>query len=616
MRFPNRLGGRAARWCFGAAALALVAALPAISQDAPESILPPGFGDPVEETRKPNEPNSARPADLIPDVALQPPPDTTQSGTIAVDPLSGTDVAEGVEEGDLPLALPPQDLPAQSRRSLDHIGVLTAADGGFGEAAFGSADGRYLAYLMRNLRAPIASRWASIALRRAILSDVTTPANVNPANWAAERAWLLLRMGEADAALMLVQAVDPDRYSPRLQDVALQAALATADPAAACAFTEWVDRKRTEQAWPMMRAICAALSGESAQASAQIDAQRNRGSGRGIDGLLAEKVVGAGNNTRRSVKIEWEGVKQLTSWRFGLAAATAVDIPEPLYDTVGRHVRAWQARAAMLEPEKRQRAAETAAVLGVMSSEALVDFYGLWADATDPAEQAGKPFLLLRAAYAADSSSERLSAMQSLWAAGEQNPTLGYARNLLTARAAARLKPEAELSDASPQLIASMLSAGLDVQAARWARVAADAGGEIEVASWGLLASGAPTQVVPWTRGALSEFISDAGAESPKARLMFAGLAGLGRLPDADISDIAGDLGIPVGRQTAWTRALERAVAAREPGTVALLSAVGLQGSSFGQVSPKNLYHAVSALRRVGLAAEARMLAAEAVTRS
>jgi hypothetical protein len=43
---------------------------------------------------------------------------------------------------------------------------------------------------------------------------------------------------------------------------------------------------------------------------------------------------------------------------------------------------------------------------------------------------------------------------------------------------------------------------------------------------------------------------------------------------------------------------------------------VGLQGSTFGQVSPKSLFHAVSALRRVGLAAEARMLAAEAVARS
>ncbi len=611
MRYKNSKG-----WLVGCAAAALIAAIPAISQDAPESILPPGFGDPVEETQKPNEPPANRPADLVPDVALNLPDDSSPSATSGSELLADGELANGEEEGDLLPVLPPQDLPAQARRSLDRIGVLGAEDGGLGEAAFGSTNGRYLTHLMQSLSAPISSRWASIALRRALLSEVATPASVSGPDWVADRAWLLLRMGEADAALMLAQSVDPDRYTPRLQDVALQAALASADPAAACAFTEWVDRKRGEQAWPMMRAICAALSGESAQASAQIDQQRNRGAGRGIDGLLAEKVVGAGSNTRRSVKIEWDGVSQLTSWRYGLATATAVDIPDRLYATVGPHVRAWQARAPMLAPEKRQRAADIAAVLGVLSSEALIDFYGQWADATDAADQDGKPFLLLRRAYSAGSPAERLAAMQSLWSQGEQDPQTGYARMILTARAAARIKPDAEMAGSSAQLIAAMLSAGLDIQAARWSAIASDEGGDTEQRAWGLLAVGAPTQVVPWSRGALESYINDAGEMTPRARLMFAGFAGLGRLPAGEISDLASDLAIPVGRQTPWTKALERAVAGREPGTVVLLSAIGLQGSGFGEVSPNNLYHVVSALRRVGLAAEARMLAAEAITRS
>ncbi len=593
----------------------MAAAIPAISQDAPESILPPGFGDPVEETQRPNEPPTERPADMVADPAITPEgslPTAASGSELSAD----AELAEGKEEGDLLPVQPPQDLPAQARRSLDRIGVLGADDGGMGDAAFGATNGLYLTHLMQSLRAPIASRWASIALRRALLSEVNTPASVSGPDWVAERAWLLLRMGEADAALMLAQSVDPDRYTPRLQDVALQAALASADPAAACAFIDWVDRERTEQAWPMIRAICAALAGESAQASAQIDQQRNRGVGRGIDSLLAEKVVGAGTNTRRSVKIEWDGVTQLTSWRYGLATATAVDIPDRLYATVGPHVRGWQARAPMLAPEKRQRAADIAAALGILSSKALVDFYGQWADATDSADQGGKPFLLLRNAYSAESSSERLAALQSLWSEGDSDSQIGYARLILTARAAARLKPDPDMAGSSAQLISAMLSAGLDIQAARWADIASDAGGDAEQRAWGLLAVGAPTQVVPWSRGALDGYLSDAGETTPRARLMFAGFAGLGRLAAGEVSDVAGDLAIPVGRQTPWTRALERAVAAREPGTVVLLSAIGLQGAEFGAVSANNLFHAVSALRRVGLAAEARMLAAEAITRS
>jgi len=41
-----------------------------------------------------------------------------------------------------------------------------------------------------------------------------------------------------------------------------------------------------------------------------------------------------------------------------------------------------------------------------------------------------------------------------------------------------------------------------------------------------------------------------------------------------------------------------------------------MQGSSWEQMTPRHLYHIVSALNRVGLAAEARMIAAEAVARS
>jgi hypothetical protein len=358
------------------------------------------------------------------------------------------------------------------------------------------------------------------------------------------------------------------------------------------------------------------LSGESAQASAQIDIARDKGAGRGIDGTLAEKVVGAGVNTRRSVQVQWEGVKELTAWRYGLASATAVDIPEPLFNTVGPHVRAWQARAPMIAPEKRQKAGDVAASLGVLSSESLVDLYGHIADVTDPGESAGKPFTLLRAAYAGGDGAARLAAMRSLWDSGGEDARTRYARFIVTARAAGMLKPNEAYVGSIDGLIASMLSAGLDIQAAKWAPLIDEADGEAGVRAWGLLAVGTPGKTVPWTRGDVASYINDAGAQTPRGAFMFAGMAGLGRLSADDASDMASDMAIPIGRQTAWTRALDRAVNAREPGTVALLCALGLAGTDIRKAPPATLYHAVSALRRVGLAAEARMVAAEALMRS
>src|SRR3546814_3019601 len=71
----------------------------------------------------------------------------------------------------------------------------------------------------------------------------------------------------------------------------------------------------------MSRAICASLSGDQGMASSFLNQAARRGVARGIDFHLAEKVVGAGFNSRRSVNIEWTGVDKLTAWRFGMATA-------------------------------------------------------------------------------------------------------------------------------------------------------------------------------------------------------------------------------------------------------------------------------------------------------
>lgn len=573
----------------------LIGAIPAIGQDAPESILPPGFGDAVETPPPGPDAPPRRPAD-------------TQPGTPSVAPAIGSTPADPLDpNGDLlsedeELALEPpvlQDLPASAQRSTAQVGLIEEEDGGLGAAAFGSADGRYLSQLMRATRAPLASRWSSILLRRALLSKSDTPRNVNGADWVAERAWLLIRMGEADAARSLVQSVDVDQYTPKMFDVAMQAALATADPSALCPMVEPAQQVSQVRAWSYAKAMCAGLAGESGQASALIDGARG---GAAIDKVLAEKVVGAGVNTRRSVTVEWEPVDTLTAWRFGLANATAAEIPERLFKAVGPQVLAWQARAPLADVGKRVKAVETAAMLGVFSSAALVDFYGQLADASDAAGAANATADALSNAYSSDGTGARVSALRSLWTVSAETSPL-YVRQLLTARASARIAPSDDYSGDADGLIAAMLSAGLDVQAARWARYA-DAGS----LGWALLAVGAPSQAVPWDAGTIDDV--DAG-EGRRQQFLYAGLAGLGRIQPG-----AADLDVPIGAENAWTRALERAVAAREPGTVALLCALGLQGGDWKAVSPARAYHAISALRRVGLTAEARMIAAEAVTRT
>jgi hypothetical protein len=117
-------------------------------------------------------------------------------------------------------------------------------------------------------------------------------------------------------------------------------------------------------------------------------------------------------------------------------------------------------------------------------------------------------------------------------------------------------------------------------------------------------------------QGAVSSFISDDdSAGSRKSAFLVAGLAGLGRLSGSDANALADDLGFDLARQTRWSRAISRAAEVGNPAMVAMLAGLGMQGTSWEAMTPLHLYHITAALNRVGLEAEARMIAAEAVAR-
>jgi len=585
----------------GCAGLAL--SLPALGQRAPESLLPPGFGAPSPQPAPAQQPSTPQPVPLLP---------PGQQLTPSVENPEGDQTTQD-EQNPEEAKNQPVELPDAARRPIDQVGPLNPDNGGLGLDAFGQIDGRFATRLMRRIDAPIASRWASILLRRALLSQVATPANVAPADWIAERAWLLLRMGEADAAKMLVESVDTDRLSPKLIIVAQQVALATADPSALCRLTDGAATFSKDKSWDYARAICASLSGEGAISSALLDHARGNAR-RDIDYLLAEKVVGAGANTRRAAMIEWADVDHLTSWRFGLASAVGLAIPEDLYASVGPEYQAWRARSPMFHAEDRLAPAAVAATLGVFSSADLVDLYG---EAADHQGDTGRdsPTERLRAAFVGDDDSARLSAIKQLWDDGDKQPGGLYAREILTARAAALLKPSDSFSSDYARLIASMLSAGLDVQAAHWAPLVEEKGSSGDDA-WALLAVGAPRALVDLGKNRVNKYCSSLGSDgAAKARLLIAALAGLGRLSPEAASALAERYEFQLGSRNRYTDLLDRAAQRHEQGTVALLAAVGMQTRDWKNVPAFHLYHIVAALRRSGNEPAARMIAAEAISR-
>ena len=587
----------------GTAGLAF--AIPAAGQRdrAPEALLPPGFEDPAPPPPK-EEPKAQDPA--APTPTPSPPVIDQPSSRPAVDsPVIENSAAEDLEalpRLDLP---PPIEVPEGSRRRTDVVGPLKPEDWGLGYTAFGSAHGRFLASLMGRLNAPLPSRWTSILLRRALLSEIPAPRLINEVDWVAERAWLLLRMGEADAARALVQAIDVDQFTPRMFTVATQTALATADPAALCPLVGAGGKVDEQPFWPLAESMCAALQGDAGRASQLIDRSRRRLGGGSIDLLLAEKVVGAGTNTRRAVTIQWEGVEDLNTWRFGLASATGLQVPDQLMRTAGPHVRAWEARAPMIPLEDRRLSGQVAATLGVFSHANLIGVYSLLGDAMDSSEIEGSVPGRLQRAYAGRTIGDRVDAMKGLW---DDNDIGGdrYGRLILTASAAARIEPSEERSDRAADLIASMISAGLDRHAGRWGAVV-DAMGDDGDRAWSILATGAPRPVVDLSASRIEDFADRAGGH--RGRMLVAALAGLDRFDDP------ASQGVDPTPRSRWSQMIALAARRNQPGTVALLAGVGMQTPSWKGVPPHHLYHMLKALRAVGREYEARMIAAEAMSR-
>ena len=581
----------------------------AIAQSQPESILPPGFGDPL-----PPAPSATSPAAPSPAQGAEP---AAPRRAPSLDLSRLEDIIEGLDDAAEPVeVVPPIEYRDDRRRDPALAGVIWPAAIGYSGEAWGSTSGKFLSVLLRRTDGPLASRWAQIGLRNVLLAKTQAPGGVDPADWVAERAWLLLKLGEADAARLLVAAIDSDTFTPKMVQVAAQVALATSDPSGLCAIETKLAEVEPKMA-PLVTAMCASLAGEAERAAADIEQARRRGRVGAIDVALAAKVVGAGANTARATTIEWEPVTLLSSWRYGLATATAMMPPERLISAADPQVRGWLARSPMFSAPQKMAAPRTAAAMGVMSSDAMVDLYSAAYDATDPDELGGTDPWRLRQAFVGKDRAARLSALRGLWgdAKNREKQMAGW---VTTARAAVLVTPDAALKDDAANLIAALFAGGYDRQAARWVQVVEDFDDDKGDAAWAMLALGVATPAgLTIDQDRIEEFADrDTSVGKRRTGLLVAGLAGLGRIDAQVAGRLNGQYRLGLERKTAWTNLIDGAVVRRQAGTAMLLAASAMQAPTIGEVPALYVFHAVTALRRTGQDGLARMIAAEALART
>lgn len=558
----------------GLLAAALLIALPVVSQqaDAPESLLPEGL-----ETAPPPPVESAEPI---------------------IAPIADAPAAAPAE---LEAAPSPFDLPAATGRSIDIAGPLRIDNGGYGMAAFAGANGRFVAGLLHRLDAPVASRWAHIVLRRALLSESRAPQGIAPADWIAARARTLLAMGEVDGAVALVDAVPADRYSPSLYRVAGQAHLAAADIGGLCPLAQTGVAVSRDPLWKLLTGMCGAMTGDDLTSASVFDRLKGADTLDPFDLQLAERIATLSGGGGRAANIEWETAPRLTPYRFGVAVAAGVRVPDA---RLAGMPPGWVLRAPGIGDTARLAAVRPAAALGIASAQELVSTVA--ATASDDEGLAASAASRLRSAYAAASLGDRYAAIKAIRDEAK-TPQGRYSALLETALPAARLPVDQRRAAEAPDVIAALLGVGLEREALRWWRVLD--GSDAVPRAWGLLASGGGVPVTPDRFAAWA----DGDKDEHRARLLLAGLDALGRTRGEGWAAVRTDLALtPVSNS--WTRALASAAARGSAGEVAVLAATGLQ-CDWRAVPPAHFGAIVAAYVRVGRAQEARLLVAEAVTR-
>ncbi|QYJ08418.1 hypothetical protein [Qipengyuania flava] len=615
-------------WLVGAAVFALSSAV-VVAQDAPVDLLPPGFDDPAPA---PTPTPAPRPTAQAPQAAQPGQPATpqasaTQSGEIVqplpTQPMPSTadldlsnlpslEELEAMSTDDLDDLLglkPTYDIPPAARRSTERVGLLGSAEGGLPSGSLARQPAALVRAVLEGTTQPMVSRWGHILLRRALASRLQAPEGMSAVEFATLRTRVLNTMGEAVVARALVQDVDTGNYSPALANEAVTAYIATGDIVGACPSVRLVDTGREDTIWEMLSGICNAYAGEETRAQNDLRRLLGRTEDDRIDVLLAQRFAGSAGRGRRAVTIEWDGTSGLTPWRYSLANALGEPIPEDLLEDAGPDLLRTSPFFPALSPIQRAPGADLAASGGILSASAMVDLYSqIFAEESAEGEAAVRASRL-REAYVGSNPEARLEAIRDIWAGDEAT---AYGRMVLTAYAAARMPVDSAYSGDAAGLIASMLAAGLDRDAMRWAS-ALDAGS----LGWGLLAVADPDRANAVTDGELDQFSdNDDSAGQRKSQMLLAGLAGLGRVESSEIAEYSQRLSVNLAAQTRWTQLITRAAEVDNRALVAMLAGLGMQGSSWDRMTPRHLYHIVSALRRVGLEAEARMIAAEAVARA
>jgi len=542
---------------------------------------------------------------------------------------------------DAPMAEPsPDHVQVQPLQSVDvdSVGILSTAEGGLGEAMWRGTPRALIERLLPRLPAAIDSVAMHGLARRLLLSvAVPPPAEDGDQTGAllATRVELLLRMGDFEAVEALLAATPGRADDPALARIEADARFLANDNARACAIAAARIREGGDEEWQKALIFCQVLAGEHARASLGVSLLRETGVEDAVFFTLFDALLdGAGRAGDAKAAGTLDRMPAPTPLTLAMARAANVQLPAEVAASNQPSILRVVATSPNVPVELRLDAAERAEAAGGLPVETLRQIYmavefpeEALANPMSRAETGGGPLnraLLFRAALQQTVPIARAEATSRAFELARRGDRLASAARTFMP-VLKGIPPSADFVWFAPEAVRAFLLGGEVEMAKAWygvlrasslfnpesaAAVAAlrpilRLAGSAEAETW------KAEDLAAWWDG-----VRETEAGHGKAGLLFSLFDAFDEPPPAELwaalLDEPDRLMAVIPEPALWFR-LRDAAAAGRTGETVLLSLLMLGDEGPMAADPMSLRDVIWRLRAVGLDADARALAVEAL---
>jgi hypothetical protein len=321
------------------------------------------------------------------------------------------------------------------------------------------ARGEDLLALMQTARTRGLTPAEQMLMRRLALSAGRAPTGEDRDGLLAERARIAFELGEAAAAAGQLSRLDvpPPGMDPAA--VAADLNLVLGNEATACESLTAPDLEGDY--WAKLRAVCAALSGNTSSAELAMEMAQTQGV---KDNWLASAIFAMSGVTPNPPKAKFDTGLDFAMSTRAVLEVTPAAVPEDRPD-----IAAAMARRKLMPPTVRVKAAQLAAEAGLISAEEFRIAYNsaLSADGFEPSTPLGHAVFV--AADGTTSEAEKSDAIAAALEEASDSPARFVAASGLLKGSMARLSRD-DASEATAFLFArASIAAGERSEAIRWA---------------------------------------------------------------------------------------------------------------------------------------------------